>query len=153
MKTSTLNDREQVAALVAAYGDGADGAAPRAAQWQALLARPPAAPVTFVNFFKLRAAAKYPAQSGIQACSGQEAFGRYAAVSAPGLEKVGGRFLLLAPFEAALVGEVEDWDFVAVGAYPDKSAVLALFEDADYRQAWIHRVAACERQKVLLCAA
>lgn len=153
MKTSTLNDRNRIAALVAAYGEGADSAAPRAAQWQALLARPAAAPVTLINFFKLRAAANYPVRAGVPACTGQEAFGRYAAVSAPGLEKVGGHFLLLAPFEAAFIGEAEDWDFVAVGSYPDKDAVLALFEDADYRKAWIHRVAACERQKVLICAA
>ncbi|MEX0838775.1 MAG: DUF1330 domain-containing protein [Parvibaculum sp.] len=153
MNTSILNDGERIAAFVAAYGDGADGAAPRAAQWQALLARAAAAPVTLVNFFKLRTQANYPAGSRAEVCSGQEAFGRYAAVSAPGIEKVGGRFLLLAPFETAFVGDAEDWDFVAVGAYPGKDAVLALFEDADYRQAYIHRVAACERQKVLLCAA
>jgi uncharacterized protein (DUF1330 family) len=152
VNTSIVSDRDRVAALVAAYGDGADGAAPRATQWQALLART-AAPVTLVNFFKLRTQANYPAGSRAEPCSGQEAFGRYAAVSAPGLEKVGGRFLLLAPFEMAFVGEAEDWDFVAVGAYPGRDAVLALFEDADYRQAYIHRVAACERQKVLLCAA
>jgi len=53
----------------------------------------------------------------------------------------------------AFVGEDEDWDFVAAGSYPSRNAVLALFEDQDYRKAYVHRVAACERQKALLCLA
>lgn len=152
MKAST-NEEKRIEALVSAYGDGSDGASPLAGQWRALMVRPDGARVTLINFFKLRERARYPASAAAADCSGQEAFGRYAVVSAPGLEKVGGRFLVLAPFEMSFVGGDEDWDFVAVGTYPDKEAVLALFEDKAYRQAFAHRVAACERQKVLLCAA
>ena len=142
--------------LVAWYGDGADGAAPTRDQWRRLLERPTDRPVTVVNFFKLRARAAYA--EGTEAAntntsSGKEAFDRYAAVSGPTLEKVGGRFLLLAPFESALMGAEEDWDLVVVGTYPDSEALLALHEDADYRSVYPHRSAALERQKVFACSA
>lgn len=148
-------DRQDIrlAQLAAAYGQGGNGHAPTASQWEALASRPAEAPVTLVNFFKLRNEALYPDGVEATACSGQEAFARYAAVSAPGLEKVGGKFLLLAPFEASLIGEAEDWDFVAIGAYPNAAAVFELFELPDYQTAFVHRVAACTRQKTIICAA
>ena len=141
---------ERIAALVAAYGDGADGSAPTPAQWRRILAEPRAAAPTLINFFKLRERAQYPAGSAhaTDPGSGEEAFGRYSAVSMPALAKVGGRFLLVAPFRSALVGDDEDWDLVAIGSYPDCDALLALFEDAAYRDAFAHRSAACERQRV-----
>ena len=145
------NVQDRVAAMISVYGE--NGAVPARSQWEALMSLPADAPVTLLNFFKLRREAHYAGGSGASPCSGQEAFSRYAAVSAPGLEKVGGRFLLLAPFGMAFVGEDEDWNFVAAGSYPNRNAVLALFEDQDYRKAYVHRVAACERQKVLLCLA
>lgn len=77
---------------------------------------------------------------------------RYAAVSGPTLEKVGGRFLLSGPFETTLIGDDEDWDLVAIGSYPSREALLALFDDGAYRDAWGHRVAAVERQRVVVAA-
>ena len=155
--TETLDGIEaRLDRLVAWYGDGADGAAPTRAQWRALLERPADQPVTVVNFFKLRGQAVYPEgteATNASGSSGKEAFDRYAAVSGPTLEKVGGRFLLLAPFEAALMGAEEDWDLVVVGTYPDSEALLALHEDADYRSVYPHRSAALERQKVFACSA
>ena len=139
--------------LIAWYGDGADGSSPTADQWRHVLERPANSPLTLVNFFKLRERAVYAQDfpNVETACSGRAAFDRYAAVSMPTLEKVGGRFLLVAPFEGMVVGDYEDWDLVAVGAYPNGDALLALFEDADYRACFAHRTAACERQKVFLC--
>ncbi len=135
------------------YGEGADGSAPTPAQWRALLERPQDQPITLINFFKLHAQAVYPAGAAQAAASGEAAFARYAEVSVPTVEKVGGRFLLLAPFEATFMGETEDWDLVAIGSYPNAAALLALLEDEAYVAAYPHRVAALERQKVLACAA
>ena len=142
---------ERIENLIAAYGEG-DGR-PSRAQWQALSALPEETPVTLLNFFKFRAEARYGGRSGEAPCSGAEAFSRYAAVSAPALERAGGRFTLLAPFGGSFIGGVEDWDFIAAGSYPGRNAVLALFEDEDYRRCYVHRLAACERQKVLFCPA
>jgi uncharacterized protein (DUF1330 family) len=138
--------------LVEWYGDGGDGSSPAREQWRRLLDRPADAPVTLVNFFKMRERAQYPdaAEAPGEPESGQDAFSRYGAVSIPTLEKIGGKFLLIAPFEAVLVGESEDWDLIAIGSYPNSAAVLALFEDTGYRDAFHHRTAACERQKVVV---
>ena len=137
--------------LIAAYGDGRDGAAPTVRQWEALLNRDPDRPVTLVNLFKLRRLADY--RGGPEGGSGQDAFDRYAAVSVPSMERAGGRFLLVAPAAGAFCGEEEDWDLVAVGAYPDLHALFRLFDDPDYQSVFRHRTAACARQKVIVCDA
>ena len=146
---------DRVRRLLDWYGEGAGGSAPTAAQWRRVLERPAEGPITLINFFKMRDRAHYPESSDApdRPGSGEEAFARYAEVSVPSLEKVGGRFLLLAPFEASFLGEEEDWDLVAIGSYPNTHAMLALYEDPDYRAVFFHRVAACARQKVLICPA
>ena len=145
---------ERVGQFVAWYGDGSDGASPTKSQWRHVVNRPADSPVTLVNFFKLRARALYTDDmAGLgEAATGQDAFDRYAAVSVPTLDKVGGKFLLVAPFEETFVGGDEDWDLIAIGSYPNSAALLALFEDTDYRGAFPHRTAACERQKVVVCS-
>ena len=42
---------------------------------------------------------------------------------------------------------------VAIGTYPSREALLALFDDAAYRHAWAHRVAAVERQHMVVAGA
>ena len=141
----------QVEQLCAWYGDGQDGTCPTAAQWRAVLGRP-AAPVTLINFFKLRAFAAY-ADHGEEVAAGitgAQAFDRYAAVSVPTMQRVGGRFLLVGPYEGMFLGQPEDWDLVAIGSYPGIAALLALYADPGYRAAFRHRTAACDRQKVAI---
>jgi uncharacterized protein (DUF1330 family) len=134
--------------LVGIYGDGSDGAAPRGDQWASILSRDPDEPVTLINFFKFRDDADYG--EAVSGTSGKAAFDKYAAVSIPTMERVGGKFLLVAPFEASLIGENEEWDLVAIGSYPNQLAFLDLYQDAAYREAFKHRTAACARQKVLI---
>jgi uncharacterized protein (DUF1330 family) len=129
----------RAAELSNAYGNEM---APTAGQWRHMLAGPADAPITIINFFKLRPVAGEG--------SGLQAMMSYAAVSGPALSKVGGRFLVSGPFEGTFMGDDEDWDLVAIASYPDREALLALLDDADYREAWRHRVAAVERQKVLI---
>jgi uncharacterized protein (DUF1330 family) len=45
-----------------------------------------------------------------------------------------------------------DWDLVVVAEYPDAAAVRALLDDELYRDAYEHRRAAVERQRVVLSA-
>jgi uncharacterized protein (DUF1330 family) len=143
---------QRVDRLVTWYGDGTDGSSPTVAQWRHVLERSGDRPLTLVNFFKMRDRAVYPdSEAPDEAGSGQDAFNRYAAVSMPTLQKVGGRFLLTAPAERMLVGADEDWDMVVVASYPDSAALLALFEDPAYRDCFVHRTAACARQKVVVC--
>jgi uncharacterized protein (DUF1330 family) len=141
--------------LVGWYGDGLDGAAPTPTQWRRLLEHPAGAPITLINLFRIAATAGYPDGHALASTgsSGQEAFARYSEVSVPAVDRVGARFLLLGPAAGTFIGPEDDWDLIAVGTYPDADAALALYEDADYREAFVHRAAACERQRVLLCAA
>ncbi|WP_298299175.1 DUF1330 domain-containing protein [uncultured Litoreibacter sp.] len=134
--------------LTSAYGSGSDGSAPRGDQWASILNRDPNRPVTLINFFKFREIADYGDKTG--STPGNVAFDQYAAVSIPTMERVGGKFLLVAPFEASLIGENEEWDLVAIGSYPNQKAFLDLYQDAAYRGAFEHRTAACARQKVLI---
>ena len=136
--------------LLAWYGAGEDGSCPTAEQWERLLSRPADRPVTLVNFFKIRGEADY--ETGEQGISGQDAFSRYAAISIPTMERVGGKFLYVGPCQGAFLGEEEDWDLIAVGSYPDLEALVALYSDEGYRAVFHHRAAACEKQKVLVAA-
>ncbi len=135
----TTDVETQAASLVAHYGEQHG---PTASQWQRMLSGPAGTPITLVNFFKLR-------PGGGEAL---QAMMRYASVSGPTLERVGGRFLLSGPFEATFMGEDEDWDIVAIASYPDRAALVALHEDEAYRSAWSDRVAAVERQRVVIAA-
>lgn len=131
------------------YGAGNDGNAPTVAQWSEVLARPADKPVTLINFFKLREKARYDDKQ--DEVSGEDAFGKYAAVSIPTMERVGGKFLFVGPYKGMFLGQDEDWDLVAIGSYPDLQALVALYADQGYREVFHHRTAACERQKVIVC--
>jgi uncharacterized protein (DUF1330 family) len=144
---SVTEKSKEFEALGAWYSEMYGRAAPTSKQWQALLDWPSDAPVTIVNFFKMADQAAYENEGKI---SGQAAFSRYTAVSMPTLKKVGGKFLMVAPFEASFIGDEEQWDLVAIGQYPNRAAVLALFADEDYKTAYGHRVKACLNQKVML---
>lgn len=132
---------------------GSQAGLPTEETWQTLAECPADQPVTLVNFFKMRDRAAYPAGyiGEDTDITGEEAFQRYASVSMPSLEKVGGRFLLVAPFGKTFIGSEEDWDLVAIGTYPNPGALLALFELEEYQAAYIHRDAACANQQVSLC--
>lgn len=154
MKTRETTD-ERIDRLLDHYGDGSDGSAPTEAQWRHVFERSEELPITLINFFKMRSHAAYGREApGLESeATGEEAFRRYSEVSIPTVEKIGGRFLLVAPLEAMFLGGAEDWDLVAIGSYPNTAALLALFEDPDYQAVSRHRAAACARQKVLICAA
>lgn len=122
---------------------------------RALSGAPPG-PVTVVNLFKLREVAAYPPGTpapapGASPASGLEAMLAYAAVSGDRLAAVGGRFLS----RGLMVGSLWDddevgWDLVVVAEYPDVAAVRALLDDPLYRDAYEHRRAAVERQRVVV---
>ena len=139
--------------LVDWYGDGEDGTAPTREQWRRLLEWPQDQPITFVNFFKLRPIAVYEATSkaGQADKTGEQAFQDYAAVSIPTVDSVGGKFLFVGPFDSAYVGDPEDWDLVAVGSFPTVETFMSLAEHPDYVDCYVHRTAACARQRVAMC--
>lgn len=152
MTTTKLSLSDRIDRVRATWSTGEAGL-PGDDAWAALATCADDQPVTLVNFFKMRDRASYPA--GLEPeetdLSGNDAFQKYAAVSMPSLEQVGGRFLLVAPFGASFIGAAEDWDLVAIGSYPNPGALVSLFELDAYRDAYSHRIAACSDQKVSLC--
>jgi len=134
------------------YGDGNDGSCPTEQQWRSILSQPAHSPIVLINFFKLRELARYDtAASSTQASiSGADAFNQYASVSIPTMESVGGKFLHVGSFGGVFLGNDAQWDIVAIGSYPNLDALLALYTDKHYRQAFKHRTAACEYQQVLI---
>lgn len=141
---------ERISQLFEKFGTGEDGAAPTASAWRHVLERDPDKPITLINLFKLRDVAVYPAESGFSG-TGQEAFDRYAAVSVPSMQSTGGEFLFVGPVERDFMGAQEGWDIAAIGRYPGTEALLDLFDIPAYRDCYIHRAAACERQQVTIC--
>jgi uncharacterized protein (DUF1330 family) len=103
--------------------------------------------IALVNFFKLRATARYE-DGRSEPATGVDAMLRYAATSGRCLEAVGGRFLLQGLPAGVLWGDDDEWDLVVVAEYPDSDAFFRLLADPDYEQAFVHRRAAVERQRV-----
>lgn len=145
---------DQLRQLEMWYGDGRDGACPTRDQWRAILEWPEDQPICLINFFKYRAQADYPPEAPEygNALTGEEAFGKYTAVSMPTLDKVGGTFAHVGLSQGMFVGGAEDWDFIAVVSYPGPGPVMALYTDPDYLQAFRHRTAGLARQKVYVSA-
>ncbi len=130
----------------------ADDGAPTADQWRRLQSTPTDRPVVLINLFSFRDQADYGDDASGPGGTGQDAFGRYSAVSAPALESVGGRFVHFGHHQTNLVGDDQTWDLVVIGEYPNLDALVALYEDPAYRDAYRHRVAACDRQLVMVSA-
>ena len=124
---------------------------PAPGQWEHILSIPVDRPVSLVNLFAFRDVAEY-GDAMDAPVTGRDAFNKYAAVSAPTLDRVGGRFVHFGGHLGNLVGDDETWDLIVVGEYPSVDALLALHEDPAYREAYLHRVAACARQRVLVSA-
>ncbi|GGX69793.1 hypothetical protein GCM10007385_43760 [Tateyamaria omphalii] len=152
MTNTARSIQNRIESILANWGTSSNGL-PDEATWDALAQCAKDQPVTLVNFFKMRDSASYPSGTAMveDRISGQDAFQRYAAVSIPSVEQAGGKFLMVAPFACTFIGPTEDWDLVAIGSYPNPGTLLSLFEMDAYREAYIHRVAACRDQRVSLC--
>jgi len=146
-----MNVNQLTTDLVTWYGDGKTGQSPTPEQWRRVLERDPDQSVTLVNLFKFKAVADYG--DGYVGEPGNSAFSKYASVSMPTMARVGGSFLYVGPHQGGFIGATADWDLVAIGSYPNLQALVDLYSDEGYRQAFRHRVAACEEQAVFICGA
>jgi uncharacterized protein (DUF1330 family) len=113
-------------------------------------------PVVMLNLLKFRAQARYPADSGLTAASGAEAYQHYQrafviAVGATSQAEV----LYDGPALMTFIGTVgspeADWDKVLIVRYPSRKHFLAMMADETYRQALVHRYAGLERTVLIPC--
>ncbi len=66
------------------------------------------------------------------------------------MHKAGGEFLAVAPYAGNLLGAIEDWDLIAIGKYPNLTALTTLYTDLAYVKAFMHRTAAVASQAVMV---
>ena len=108
------------------------------------------APIVMVNLLRYRERAVYPPGVDASACSGREAYARYAAVALAKVAEVGGRLCWMGSAAASLIGpDGEAWDEVALVEYPSRQAFLRMISMADYQAAVLHRSAALDDSRLI----
>jgi uncharacterized protein (DUF1330 family) len=107
-------------------------------------------PIVMLNLLRFRARTQYPPGTDAAACSGREAYARYAAVALAKVAEVGGRLVWMASADASLIGpDGEVWDEVALVEYPSRQAFLRMIEMPDYQAAVVHRSAALADSRLI----
>jgi uncharacterized protein (DUF1330 family) len=85
--------------------------------------------------------------------SGAEAYGRYAAKTAPHLARVGAEIVWAGACGDALIGPPgREWDVAAVVRYPSRSAFLEMVSDPAYLEIARHRSAGLAESRLIPCA-
>lgn len=123
--------------------------APTAEQLQALGQAEWDGPLTMLNLLKFRDQADYP-EGEYKACSGREAYERYAAVAGSFVQGVGGKPIFMGDAKFIVIGDdAEDWDEVLIVQYPSKQAFFDMITNAAYQATTVHRTAALERSALI----
>lgn len=118
--------------------------------WQAFKANDRPGPIHMLNLVRLRERAAY--EDDRQA-TGAEAYARYGELSAPVLEKLGGRIVWRGAMELMLIGPADEvWDLCFIAEYPGPEAFVAMQRDAAYREAVVHRQAAVADSRLIRLA-
>jgi uncharacterized protein (DUF1330 family) len=131
---------------------------PTADQVRALRDHGSDGPVVMLNLLKFRDVAVYPDGSGVEPCSGTEAYQRYQHAFTVTVGAISQAEVLYdGPVEQVFIGMAgtpeTDWDKVLIVRYPTRGHFLAMMADAAYRQALVHRYAGLARTVLLQCAA
>jgi uncharacterized protein (DUF1330 family) len=112
-------------------------------------------PVVMLNLNRYREHAAYdgePPAGGSAEVSGREAYGRYGAVAAAVLERVGGRVLWYTQAVQTVIGDDSDrFDEVIAVWYPSRAAFVALATAPEILAARADRNAGLERAALICC--
>jgi uncharacterized protein (DUF1330 family) len=108
--------------------------------------------ILMLNMLRFREQAAYPDDFEAEPCSGEQAYGRYAAASQPFLEKVGGAPIWAGPARTEVIAPADEtWDVCFLVRYPSRKAFLAMATDAGYLAVVPHRSAALADSRLILC--
>jgi len=108
--------------------------------WTAFRAQDRPGPIHMLNLIRLREQFQYP--DG-RATTGSQAYAEYGRISAPVLQRLGGRIVWRGKFEMMVVGpDSQSWDICFIAEYPSVSAFVEMMRDPTYREAMTHRQAA-----------
>lgn len=85
--------------------------------------------------------------------TGLDAYNRYGAVVSKMVEERGGRMVWLGKAEQVLIGDVDadEWDAVALVAYPNRQAFIDMATSPAYTETHKHREDGLERTVVIAC--
>lgn len=109
-----------------------------------------ARPLAMLNLLRYRDQACYPDDAPEAACSGREAYGRYAKQALTHVQAVGGEVIFHAQAWLSLIGpEDESWDDVFIVKYPNAQAFLSMVQQAEYQAILHHRQAALADSRLL----
>lgn len=111
--------------------------------------------INMINLIRFRASAAYPADHACanENLSGEQAYQRYMAGTAPFIAKLGARVVWAGAPNLTLIGPADErWDMAFIVEYPSVAAMLSMLGDGDYLQIAIHRTAALEDSRLIRCA-
>jgi uncharacterized protein (DUF1330 family) len=107
-------------------------------------------PIVMLNLLRYRDAADYSGHPEASACSGREAYRRYAREVFPLLKSVGAELQLSGAWEATVIGTPgERWDDLLIVRYPSRSAFIGMLTSAAYQKMAIHRTAALSDSRLI----
>ncbi len=108
-------------------------------------------PVVMINLLRYREQADYGTRADVTPCSGREAYyERYAAVSFPLVQQLGGKVFWLGKVQATVIGPPDErWDDALLVEYPSFDALQTLFANPEYQANVFHRSAALEDSRLI----
>jgi uncharacterized protein (DUF1330 family) len=110
--------------------------------------------INMINLLRFRAKANYPADHACarENLSGEQAYQRYMAATAPFIDKLGGRVVWAGAPNLVVIGPAEEsWDLAFIVEYPSVAAMLSMLGDGEYQKIGIHRNAAVEDSRLIRC--
>ena len=143
---------QQIEAILEAFAPDYGDIGPTREQLRTLLSHPGDGRVHMINLLKFREKAEYPAEhefAGAAGGTGSDAYARYGLVAIRKVAERGGRLVWMGIADQVLIGDLQEWDQVAILEYPDRAAFLDMIQDPEYRAAHVHREAGLERTALI----
>ncbi|MDJ0957433.1 MAG: DUF1330 domain-containing protein [Arenicellales bacterium] len=110
---------------------------------------PDGQPFAVINLNVYKEWAEYPEGTVTEKLTGQQAYERYAELSIPFVNKVGGVPMWRGNFGLVLIGPDEArWDEILIMQYPARSAFESMLVDPDYQAIVFHRTAAIKDSRL-----
>ena len=110
---------------------------------------PDGQPFAVINLNLYKEWAEYPEGTVSEKLTGQQAYERYAELSTPFVNKVGGVPMWRGSFGLVLIGPDDArWDEILIMQYPERSAFEKMLADPDYQEIVFHRTAAIKDSRL-----
>ena len=110
---------------------------------------PDGQPFAVINLNLYKEWAEYPEGTVSEKLTGQQAYERYAELSTPFVNKVGGVPMWRGSFGLVLIGpEDARWDEILIMQYPARNAFEKMLADPDYQEIVFHRTAAIKDSRL-----